>query len=71
MAREKWDEIVDPRRDNPDNSMDVDPSAENTTADQSARSSSIIPDWTRSPLPVGAPPAPRLPAASPQVPVGA
>jgi len=69
VAREKWDEIADSQRD-PDSSMDVDSSGDNAAADQSVRSS-ILPDWTRSPLPVGAPPAPRLAAPSPQVPVGA
>jgi actin-related protein 10 len=47
LAREKWDEM--------DESMDVSEDAAGETTPQKARS--ILPDWTRSPLPTGAPPA--------------
>ncbi|PPQ80530.1 hypothetical protein CVT25_001536 [Psilocybe cyanescens] len=49
VAREKWDE-EDPNRN--DDSMDVSAEANNSQAPRS-----ILPDWTRSPLPMGAPPA--------------
>lgn len=60
VAREKWDE-QDPSR-NLDDDMDASP-------DQKVQATpprSILPDWTRSPLPVGAPPAnpPPPPAAA-------
>ena len=52
VARERWDEIDDQNnRLNADESMDL--SGDNVL--QSHRS--ILPDWTRTPLPIGAPPA--------------
>ena len=57
VAREKWDEAdVQMEEDEED---DVSP----TTPRSAARS--ILPDWTRSPLPAGAPPANVKPAAAP------
>lgn len=49
VAREKWDE-EDPDR-NPDSNMDI---SELTKAPAPR---SVLPDWTRAPLPVGAAPA--------------
>lgn len=49
VAREKWDE-ADVQDDDEDDDMDLSPQTP-----RSARS--ILPDWTRSPLPAGAPPA--------------
>ncbi|KAF8150699.1 fungal-specific actin related protein [Crassisporium funariophilum] len=58
VAREKWDDD-DPNR-NTDDSMDV-------SADYHSQSPrSILPDWTRTPLPSGAPPANVHAAASAQ-----
>ena len=48
VARERWDE-ADIQID--EDEMDVSPTAPRSTA------RSILPDWTRSPLPAGAPPA--------------
>ncbi|KAG5647019.1 hypothetical protein DXG03_001744 [Asterophora parasitica] len=55
VAREKWDE--ENTNHDPDQSMDITADFE----DRAARN--ILPDWTRTPLPSGAPPAnpPRLP----------
>lgn len=47
MARDKWDD--DSSR-NADDSMDL-------STDVKTPPRNILPDWTRSPLPVGAPPA--------------
>jgi actin-related protein 10 len=59
VAREKWDE-ADAQMDG-DDGGDVSPQTPH-----SARS--ILPDWTRSPLPVGAPPAKApIPAIQPVV----
>ena len=62
MAREKWDEA----------DSQVDPDEDSVFAPQTPHASqSILPDWTRTPLPVGAPPAkppqptPNLPAVAP------
>ncbi|KAF8896113.1 actin-domain-containing protein [Infundibulicybe gibba] len=60
IAREKWDE-ADPDRD-ADESMDMSP-------DFSVRARTLLPDWTRVPLPSGAPPANQ--SIPPQTPVGA
>ncbi len=54
LAREKWDEMDDQNR-AMDESMDVSEDSAGETTPQKARS--ILPDWTRSPLPTGAPPA--------------
>jgi len=67
VAREKWDEAEgDP---GPDDSM-----AEGDV-DVVVRSANVIPDWTRTPLPMGAPPAnlppPQMPEAAPLAVVGA
>lgn len=47
VAREKWDEA----------DSQIDPDEEMVFAPQTPSGQSILPDWTRSPLPVGAPPA--------------
>ena len=63
VQREKWDEAEA----QPDPDEDVQMGVGSSPA-RSARSSparNILPDWTRTPLPVGAPPAPRPPAAVP------
>ncbi|KIJ62831.1 hypothetical protein HYDPIDRAFT_135248 [Hydnomerulius pinastri MD-312] len=64
VPREKWDEAFAPQNDDDDMITSTVPS-EHTPR-------SILPDWTRTPLPVGAPPAvaPR-PPPSPQTAVGA
>ncbi|KAF9478855.1 fungal-specific actin related protein [Pholiota conissans] len=48
VPREKWDEEANQNAD--DEEMDV-------TPDSRPRTRNILPDWTRTPLPVGAPPA--------------
>ncbi|KAI1796925.1 actin-domain-containing protein [Ganoderma leucocontextum] len=66
VQREKWDEAEA----QPDPDEDVQMAVDSSPA-RSARSSparNILPDWTRTPLPVGAPPAPRPPAAAPPPP---
>jgi len=69
VTREKWDEMESQQEPHVDESL---------FADDSTKSSvGILPDWTRSPLPVGAPMvatirhAPGVPEAMPQTPVGA
>lgn len=62
VAREKWDE-ADPNRD-PDESMEI-------STEVPDRFRNILPDWTRMPLPAGAPPAVLIPRVSPQAQVGA
>ena len=72
MQREKWDEAeaqpdtdADVQMASPPSSSPLRPGAAGTGAAASVRSSPakhILPDWTRTPLPVGAPPAPRPPA---------
>ncbi|KAF8628005.1 hypothetical protein AX15_004125 [Amanita polypyramis BW_CC] len=59
VAREKWDEAVI-QQPADDDSMDLDPGA-------TPKKKDIIPDWTRSPLTLGAPPA-RPPLHPPTVP---
>ncbi|GJE94573.1 actin-domain-containing protein [Phanerochaete sordida] len=59
VAREKWDEADALVDEDDDDAMEVSP----VTPRSAARS--ILPDWTRSPLPVGAPPANAKPAAAP------
>lgn len=49
MSRERWDEVN--VKHDPDQSMDVSADFEDRSA------SNILPDWTRSALPGGAPPA--------------
>ena len=63
MPREKWDE-ADPAQ-NADEDM---PPVSAGTLDRAPRN--ILPDWTRMPLPMGAPPAVAILSASPQA-VGA
>ncbi|KAI0648997.1 actin-domain-containing protein [Trametes meyenii] len=58
VQREKWDE-AEAQPD--DDAMLVDDSPPRLPAS----SKNILPDWTRTPLPVGAPPAPRPPSAVP------
>ncbi|KIL58768.1 hypothetical protein M378DRAFT_85993 [Amanita muscaria Koide BX008] len=60
IAREKWDEAVIQQPADDDNSMDLD-------IDSTPQKRDIIPDWTRSPLAMGAPPA-RPPTHPPTVP---
>ena len=59
VAREKWDEAGD--NPGPDDSI--------AEGDVASRSSDVIPDWTRTPLPMGAPPAnppqPQMPETVP------
>lgn len=65
VAREKWDEVGE--HPGPDDSM--------AEGDVVVRSANVIPDWTRTPLPMGAPPAnpppPQVPEAAPLAVVGA
>ncbi|EPQ52784.1 actin-domain-containing protein [Gloeophyllum trabeum ATCC 11539] len=66
VTREKWDEMESRQSDDQDDLMDSGP----------RHPASVLPDWTRSPLPVGAPivGVPRnttAPAAMSQTPVGA
>ncbi|KAF8206244.1 fungal-specific actin related protein [Mycena galopus ATCC 62051] len=61
VNREQWD-MAGANRDG-DGSMDVSADAE--------RGAIVLPDWTRSPLPAGAPSASSMTMASPQVRVGA
>jgi actin-related protein 10 len=63
VPREKWDE-ADPAQ-NADEDM---PPVSAGTLDRAPRN--ILPDWTRMPLPMGAPPAVAILSASPQA-VGA
>ncbi|TFK49938.1 actin-domain-containing protein [Heliocybe sulcata] len=68
VTRERWDEMESQRESQEDDS---------TTVQSYARSSAaVLPDWTRAPLPVGAPMAAVIrhapaPEAMPQTPVGA
>lgn len=65
VARERWDEIDDQNR-AADESMDVSPDAGPEAGQESPQKvKSILPDWTRSPLPAGAPSA----RAPPVIPV--
>ncbi|KAI0359740.1 actin-domain-containing protein [Trametes cingulata] len=57
VQREKWDE-AEAQPDDGDVPMDDSPPR------PTASPRSILPDWTRTPLPVGAPPAPRPPSAA-------
>jgi actin-related protein 10 len=65
VPREKWDE--DGGQPGPDDST--------AEGDVVSRFVNVIPDWTRSPLPMGAPPAnppqPEIPEAALLAPVGA
>lgn len=65
VAREKWDEAG--------GHPDLDDSM--AEGDVAVRSANVIPDWTRTPLPMGAPPAnppqPQMPEAAPLAAVGA
>ncbi|KAI0296621.1 fungal-specific actin related protein [Russula brevipes] len=65
VAREKWDEAGG--LPGPDDSREA--------SDVAGRSANVIPDWTRTPLPMGAPPAnpppPQIPEAAPWAVVGA
>ncbi|KAI0005460.1 actin-domain-containing protein [Russula compacta] len=65
IARERWDEARD--HSGPDDSTGE--------SDVAVRSANVIPDWTRTPLPMGAPPAnpppPQMPEAAPLAVVGA
>ncbi|KAI9512350.1 actin-domain-containing protein [Russula earlei] len=65
VAREKWDEGGG--HPGPDDSMEG--------SDVDVHSANVIPDWTRTPLPLGAPPAnpplPQMPEAAPLAVVGA
>jgi actin-related protein 10 len=65
VPREKWDE-ADPA-DNADHDEDMPPISAGTL-DRAPRN--ILPDWTRTPLPPGAPPAVAILSGSPQA-VGA
>lgn len=68
VAREKWDEATLDGEDEDSNEIT---GVDTGTA---KRPKFCLPDWTRSSLPLGAPPAPRPPrpeAAAPQTPVGA
>lgn len=64
MAREKWDEADTHMDGDEDDDME---SQSPVTPRSIVRS--ILPDWTRTPLPVGAPPAkaPPVPAPEPAV----
>ncbi|KXN91653.1 Actin-related protein 10 [Leucoagaricus sp. SymC.cos] len=62
VSREKWDEADVAAQDAEDEDMDV-------VAESPKRSTrSILPDWTRSPLPAGAPPANAKPPSTPLTP---
>ena len=67
VPRERWDEEDVPPEDEDDAMQGI--------ADTARSPRSILPDWTRTPLPVGAPPAPRPQPAptivTPQTEVGA
>jgi actin-related protein 10 len=63
VSREKWDEACS--REDPDDSMDD--SAEGTVRS----AASILPDWTKLPLPPALLPVVQLPRGSPQAQVGA
>ncbi len=70
VAREKWDEATLVG----DDEDDVNESTQGIDAGTAKRPKFCLPDWTRSSLPIGAPPAPRPPrpeAAAPQTPVDA
>ncbi|KAF9238512.1 actin-domain-containing protein [Melanogaster broomeanus] len=63
VSREKWDEAFSPQDDD-DDMVTSPPQPEE-------KPRSILPDWTRTPLPVGAAPAVPAASASPQTAVGA
>ncbi|KAF9524875.1 actin-like ATPase domain-containing protein [Crepidotus variabilis] len=64
VAREKWDEMDDLNR-AADESMDISPDTGPTGAVSTPqKAKNILPDWTRSPLPTGAPSARALTAIS-------
>jgi len=60
LAREKWDEMDEQDRVGPSNDMDVDGDRVQLAAGGGStpvKARSILPDWTRLSLPIGAPPA--------------
>jgi actin-related protein 10 len=57
VAREKWDEMDDKSRDVDDEDMEVNEEGGGGGVTTPQKPSSILPDWTRSILPPGAPPA--------------
>ncbi|EIW57670.1 actin-domain-containing protein [Trametes versicolor FP-101664 SS1] len=59
VQREKWDEAETQPE------VDEDVLMEDEPPRLVVSSGNILPDWTRTPLPVGAPPAPRPPSAAP------
>ncbi|THH15556.1 hypothetical protein EW146_g4932 [Bondarzewia mesenterica] len=69
VAREKWDEVDGQDFDPDDDAVTNVPATPHTSAGDAAQAPvqvrrggrSVIPDWTRTPLPVGAPPANPLP----------
>ncbi|KAI0663820.1 actin-domain-containing protein [Cubamyces menziesii] len=67
VQREKWDEAeagaAAPQVEDEDVLMGDSPPRPIAASSSTPRS--ILPDWTRTPLPVGAPPAPRPPSAAP------
>ncbi|KAH7884756.1 actin family [Phlebopus sp. FC_14] len=69
LAREKWDEASSAQKEDDDDDMAT------STVTHGHATRSVIPDWTRTPLPLGAPPAvtpkPPLASPSPQTAVGA
>ena len=56
VAREKWDEMDDQSRDT-DEDMEVNEEGGGGTVTTPQKLRSILPDWTKSILPLGAPPA--------------
>jgi len=61
VSREKWDEADAAAQNAEDEEMEVAP-------ETPSRPRSILPDWTRSPLPAGASPANAKPPATPPTP---
>ncbi|KAI0707248.1 actin-domain-containing protein [Earliella scabrosa] len=64
VQREKWDEAEAQPEPDEDVPMGDPASSPPRTPARSSPAKSILPDWTRTPLPAGAPPAPRPPAAA-------
>lgn len=60
ILRERWDEAIQ-AEDNADDSMEVDPVTPRAKQWQ-GRSGSILPDWSQTPLPLGAPSAAAVPS---------
>lgn len=61
ISREKWDEAEAGEEDDDDENLDIQMGGTGGSLIPAKRPGFHLPDWTRAPLPPGAPPAPRPP----------